>query len=49
MGLKQKARPGDSQAATLFQPAQWVAAWEITQILVPFQQTTGTPGGESTV
>ena len=49
MGLKQKARPGDSRAAMLLQPVQWVAAWEITQILEPFRQVTGTPGRESTV
>ena len=28
---------------------QWVAAQEITQILVPYQQVTETPGKESTV
>ena len=33
----------------LFHPAQWVIAQEITQIPVPFQQATGTPGRESTV
>ena len=49
MGLKQKARPGDSWAATWFELAQWVAAQEITQILVPFQQATKTPGRESTI
>ena len=49
MRLKQKASPGDSQAATWFEPAQWVAAREITQIPAPFQQATGTPGRESTI
>ena len=33
----------------LFQPVQWVAAWEITQIPVPFQQATETPGRKSTI
>ena len=28
---------------------QWVTAWEITQILAPFQQATGTLGRESTI
>ena len=35
--------------AQLFQPAQWVITWEITQIPAPFQQVTGTPGRESPI
>ena len=33
----------------MFEPAQWVAAWEITQIPVPYQQATETPGRELTI
>ncbi|KAL0622227.1 hypothetical protein AAY473_005815 [Plecturocebus cupreus] len=38
-------------SARLFQPvqAQWVALQEIAQIMAPFQQTTGTPGRQSTI
>ena len=41
--------PGDSRAAPLFQLVQWVAAGEITQILVLFQQAIGTLGRESNI
>ena len=34
---------------TLCEPVQWVTAWEITQIPVPFQQVFETPGRESTI
>ena len=33
----------------IFEPVQWVAAREITQIPVPYQQVTKTPGRESSV
>ena len=32
----------------MFELALWFAAWEITQIPVPFQQVTEIPGREST-
>ena len=33
----------------MFQPVQWVTAWEMTQIPVPLHQATGTPGTESVI